>query len=230
MNGRSVNFEDRKIEKKKPFSVNDIDVNEILIFKEVLYGTKNLLKYFIGYIDEDDVIRPLCLKLPQMIGYLKEFDNSMTMSLRVDDSKLFKKYCKIWRTISGLLGTEFDSETVYGDTDSYIKTKVKMDENRANTNFQDKKVPKGDALYKCLSLILLDSIVKVGEKYYPQVFLEECKYVKRKNKMVNYINGYIEITSSDENDEFYSESDSGSNSNWNFLFSLFFLYNYFDIF
>ena len=52
------------------------------------------------------------------------FDDSM--SLRVDDSKLFKKYCKIWRTISGLLGTEFDSEPVNGDTDSYIKTKVKM--------------------------------------------------------------------------------------------------------
>ena len=80
---------------RKPFSVNDIDVNKVLISKEVVYGTKNSLKYFIGYIDEDDVIRPLCLKLPQMIGYLKEFDDSMTISLRTDDSKLFKKYCKI---------------------------------------------------------------------------------------------------------------------------------------
>ena len=69
----------------------------------------------------DDIIRPLCLKLPQMIGYLKEFDDSMTMSLRVDDNKLFKKYCKIWRIVSGLSGIEFDSEPVYGDTDSYIK-------------------------------------------------------------------------------------------------------------
>ena len=57
---------------------------------------------------------------------------------------------------------------------------------------------------------MLDSIVKVGKKYYPQVFLEECKYVKRKNKMVNYINDDIEITSSDENNDFYSESDSYS--------------------
>ena len=63
-----------------------------------------------------------------------------------------------------------------------------------------------------MSLIMLDSIVKVGKKYYPQVFLEECKYVKRKNKMVNYINDDIEITSSDENNDFYSESDSYSNN------------------
>ena len=135
--------------------MNDIDVNKILISKEFVYGTKNLLKYFIGYTDEDNVIRPLCLKLSQMIGYLKEFDDSMTMSLRVDNGKLFKKYCKIWRTISGLLGIEFDSEPVYGDTDSYIKTKVKIYDNRVNTNFKGKKVPKGDASYKCLSLIML---------------------------------------------------------------------------
>ena len=109
--------------------MSDIDVNKILISKEVVYGTKNSIKYFIGYIDKDDVIKPLFLKLPQMIGYLKEFDDSITMSLRVDDSKLLKNSCKIWRTISGLLGIEFDSEPVYGDTDSYIKTKVKMYDN-----------------------------------------------------------------------------------------------------
>ena len=45
-----------------------------------------------------------------MIGYLKKFDDSMTMSLKVDDSKLFKKYCRIWKTISGLLGVEPDSK------------------------------------------------------------------------------------------------------------------------
>ena len=164
MNGPSIIFDDKKIKKtifyrsRRPFSVNDIDVNEILISKEVVYGTKNSLKYFIGYIDEDNVIKPLCLKLPQMIGYFKEFNDRITMSLKVDDSKLLKKYCRIWRTIGGLLGIEFDSEPVYGDTDSYIKTKVKMYDNRVNTNYQGEEVPKGDASYKCLSLIMLDSI------------------------------------------------------------------------
>ena len=66
-----------------------------------------------------------------------------------------------------LIRIKFDSEPVYGDTDSYIKTKVKIYDNRVNTNFKGKKAPKGDASYKCLSLIMLDSIVKVGKKYYP---------------------------------------------------------------
>ena len=219
MSGTSTIFDDKKIKKnifyrsRKPFKSSDTDVKKIVLPKEVVYGTKNSLKYFIGYNEEEDVIRPLLLKLPEMIGYLKNFDDIMTMSLRVDDSKLFKKCCKTWRTIKGLLGIEFDSEPVYGDADSYIKTKVKMYDNRVNTNFQGKEIPKVDASYKCLSLIMLDSVVKVGKKYYPQVFLEECKYVKRKNKMFNYIDDDLGMTSSDDDDNgLFSESDSESDN------------------
>ena len=193
--------------------ISDGDINRIVISKEVVYGTKNSLKYFIGYNEEEGVIRPLLLKLPQMIGYLKKFDNNVAMSFRADDSKLFKKYCKIWKIIRNLLGIEFDSEPVYGDTDSYKKTKVNIFDNRVNTNFQGKEVPKVDASCKCLSLIMLDSVVKFGKKYYPHVFLEECKYFKRKNKIINCINDDMEITSSDDDDYyFYSESNSDSNN------------------
>ena len=73
MNGKSINFEDKKINKsvfyknKKLFNIHDIDVSKILVSKEESYGTKNSFKYFIGYND-DNVIRPLCIKLLQMIG------------------------------------------------------------------------------------------------------------------------------------------------------------------
>ena len=131
MNVKSINFEDKKINKsvfyrnKKLFNIHDIDVNKILVSKEELYGTKNSLKYFIGYND-DDVIRPLCIKLPQMIDYVKHFDSNKTMSFKVDDNKLLKKYNRMWEIISNLLNIEFDSEPVYGDNDKYIKTKIKI--------------------------------------------------------------------------------------------------------
>ena len=54
---------------------------------------KFLSKYFTGYND-DDVIRPLCIKLPQMIGYVKCFDNNKTMSFKVTDNNLLEKYTK----------------------------------------------------------------------------------------------------------------------------------------
>ena len=100
MSGKSINFDDKKINKsnfyknKNLFNLHDLDVNKILVSKKESYGTKNSLKYFIGYND-DDVIRPLCINLIQMIGYVKHFDNNKTMSFKVIDNKLLKKYNKI---------------------------------------------------------------------------------------------------------------------------------------
>ena len=214
MSEKSINFDDKKINKsnfyknKKLFNLNDIDVNKILVSKKESHGTKNAHKYFIGYND-GDVIRPLCTILLQMIGYVKHFDSNKTMSFKVSDNKLLKKYKKIWEKIGNLLSTEFDSEPVYGDVGKYINTKIKMYEDRVNTHFQGKKVPKENASYKCISLIMLDSVIRVNKKYYPQTLLEECKYVVRKNKMEILINNYLSFSSSDESD---NESDNESNN------------------
>ena len=137
-----------------------------------------------------------------MIGCVKNFDSNKTMSFKVSDNKLLEKYSKIWEKISNLMNIEFDSESVYGDNDKYIKAKIK---DRVNTNFQGKKVPKENASYKCLSLIMLDSVIRVNKKYYPQTLLKECKYVIRKNKMDNLINDDLDLKSSDESD---NESDN----------------------
>ena len=133
-----------------------------------------------------------------MIGYVKHFDSNKTMSSKVNDDKLLQKYNKIWENISNLLDIKFDSQLVYGDGDKYIKTKIKMYGNRVNTNFQGKKVPKENALYKCLLLIMLDSVIRANKKLYPQTLLEECKYVIRKNKMENFISNDLNLSSSDE--------------------------------
>ena len=53
------------------------------------------------------------------------------------------------------MNIKFDSEPVYGDNDKYIKTKTKLYGDKINTNFQGKKIPKENTLYKCLSSILL---------------------------------------------------------------------------
>ena len=95
MSGKSINFGDTKISKsdfyknKKLFKMKEIDINKILVSKKESYGTKNLLKCFIGYND-DDAIRPLFTKIPQMIGYVKHFDSSKTMPFKVTDNKLLK--------------------------------------------------------------------------------------------------------------------------------------------
>ena len=61
-----------------------------------------------------------------MIGYVKCFDGNKTMSFKVTDKKLLKKYKKLWVRVINLIAKEFDNKPVYGDTDKYIKTKIKI--------------------------------------------------------------------------------------------------------
>ena len=131
MSGQNINFDNKKnlksefYKNKKVNSIDDTDVNKILVFKKEPYGTKNSFKYFIGYND-NDVIRPLCIKLPQMTGYVRKFEGNKTMSFKISDKQLLKKYNQIWKKVEKLLKIELDSKPVYGDDDKYIKTKIKI--------------------------------------------------------------------------------------------------------
>ena len=108
-----------------------------------------------------------------MIGYVKHFDSNKAMSFKVIDNKLLKNYNKKSGKVSSSMNIKIDSEPVYGDNYKYIKTNIKLYEDRFITNFQDKKIPKENASYKCLSLIMLDSVIRAKKKYYPQTILEE---------------------------------------------------------
>ena len=95
-----------------------------------------------------------------MIGYAQYFNSNKTMSFNMNDEKLFKKYNKMWEKISNLMNIESDSEAVCGDNDKYIKTKIKLYGDKIVTNVQGKKIPKENASHKCLSLIVLDSLIR----------------------------------------------------------------------
>ena len=128
---------------------------------------------------------------------------------------VFNPLIVIWETVSNLLSIKFDSEPVYSDNDKYIKTKIKSYGDKTNTNFQGKtKIPKENVSCKCLSLIMLDSVIRA--KYYSQTFLEECKYKIKKKKMENLINDDLNPSSPDESDsESDNEFDNGSDNETN---------------
>ena len=103
MNGNSINFNNKNIEKsdfynknKKIFNIDNIDVNKILVSKKEQYGKYNSFKYFIGYND-NNVIRPLCLSIPKTTGYIDIYKkNKLVMALMVKDKQLLENYKKIW--------------------------------------------------------------------------------------------------------------------------------------
>ena len=118
------------------------------------------------------------VKFPQMIGYVKNFDGNKTVSFKVDDKKLLKKYNKIWEKIADLLDVQFAGDPVYGD-------------NTKSSN--------------CIALVAIDC-VRMNKKYYPQVYLCGCKYQIRKNRMENLINDDFDLSSSESEFEFDYES------------------------
>ena len=69
-------------------------------------------------------------------------------------------------------------------------------------------MPKEKAPCKCLSIIMLDSVIKANKKYYPQTFLEECKYIQEKIKTENYIDKDLEKSESDSDSNDESDIDN----------------------
>ena len=86
-----------------------------------------------------------------------------------------------------------------------MNTKIKTYKDSIITIFYNKngskKIPEEKVPHKCLSIIILDSVIYAYEKYYLQVFLEECKYMRENVKTKNNIDMELE-----------SESDSNSDS------------------
>ena len=190
---------------KKPITINEADIKQIVLsYKKSC--SKDSFKYFIGCRHKGNAFpSPLCVKLPQMNAYAKYFDkNSKYMNHLVKDEKILKKYLKIWNKIKSLIKKELNSEPVYND--KYIKTKIKIYNDRVYTNFQHNKISRDNEYCACLSVILLDSIfVNLNKKYYPQIFLEEYNYAGKNIKIVNIINEDLELSESD--DESHDESD-----------------------
>ena len=87
--------------------------------------------------------------------------------------------------------------------DKYIKTKIKIYNDKVYTNFQHNKIPKDNEYCACLSVILLDSIfVNSSKEYFPQIFLKECKHAIKDRKIVNTIDEDLELSvSNDESDD-----------------------------
>ena len=72
---------------KRPINIDEVDIRRIVLSSKHSYGNKSSSKYFIGYIN-NGIAFPilLCIKLPQMNGYTKYFDNiNKYMNLLVHD-------------------------------------------------------------------------------------------------------------------------------------------------
>ena len=187
---------------KRPISVKDININKIVVSSKVSFGKKGF-KYFNGY--KDAKIRPLCIFLPKISAYRRDFDETKYMSFLKKDVELSEKYTEIWEKVTNSIRKEFDSKPVHNE--KYLKTKIKSYNGKISTTFHNNKIPKEVSQFIYLLVILIDSVFRTCENYYPQAFLEECKYAVKEKKIAKYIIDNIKI-SPDSDRENSDEEDS----------------------
>ena len=119
------------------------DIDKIVISCKDSYDKTGSLRCFIGYIS--NYIKPLCIKVPQMNGYVKYFNGNKCMNLLVLDKELLKNNAVLDKISNlskkGLITIVYNNK--------YIKTKLKIYNNRINTNFHSSIKPEDNEYCTC---------------------------------------------------------------------------------
>ena len=175
MNKKTLKFNNIKLNKKEfhkskePIDLFSVDLDQIVVSEKFKHNDEGF-KYFIGY-QKGDIVKPLCIILPQMNGYIKYFENGgKNMSFMIKNDKVWDKYDKIWNVIKDKLGIKFHSEPVYEY--KYLRVKVREFDGIIKRNFLGNDVPKENMQYTCIACITINSVMKMDKKYFHQVYLE----------------------------------------------------------
>ena len=112
MSPKTIIFRDQEINRKEFYlskqaiPLDSVDLDKIAVSNKWKISDTTY-KYLCGYLN-NDVIRPLCVILPQMYGYIKYFDDGgRNMSFVTDDEEIYEKYSEIWEVVRKLLKAKF---------------------------------------------------------------------------------------------------------------------------
>ena len=167
MSEKTLKFNDIILNKKEfhkskePIDLFLVNVDQIVVSDKFKHN-KKVFKHFIGY-QEGEIVKPLCIILPQMSGYIKYFENDgKNMSFLIKDNEVWNKYNKIWEIIKDILGINFYSKSVYEY--KYLKAKVREFDGMIKTNFWRNNMPKENMHYTCIACITIDSVFRIDKK------------------------------------------------------------------
>ena len=188
MSEKALKFNNIRLNKKEfhnckqPIDLMSVNVDQIVVSDKFKDNNEDF-KYFIGY-QEGEVVKPLCIILLQMSGYIKYFKNGCkNMSFFIKGDNMLDEYNEIWDVIKKKLKRQFHSLP-----EKHLKTKVKEYDGVIKTNFSGNDVSKKYMHCTCIACITIDSVMKMEKKNFPQVYLEECKYKIKKMQMLRFIN------------------------------------------
>ena len=117
MSEKRLKFKNIKPNKKECYKSKE-PIDLWLVSYKFKHNDKGF-KHLIGYL-EGEIVKPLCIILPQMSGYIIYFENGgKNMSFFIKDDKVLEKYEQIWDLIKNKLGIKFHSEPIYKKKDTW---------------------------------------------------------------------------------------------------------------
>ena len=118
MSEKTLKFNNIRLHKKEfckskePIDLMSVNVDQIVLSDKFKHNNEGF-KYFIGY-QEGEIVRPLCIILHQMSGYIKYFENGgKNMSFLIQDDEVWEKYEQIWYVIKNKQGIKFHGKPIY---------------------------------------------------------------------------------------------------------------------
>ena len=152
MSSQKIKFGDKEVDKKKFFSSKEsvllysVDLSKIVVSSRWKLNDTTY-KYFCGYLNNDTtesssserIIKPLCVILPKMNGYIKYFDDGgKNKSFVTDDENVYEKHDEIWNVVKGLLKLKFTVSPIRDD--KYILAKLKIFRKKYITTFNNNNI------------------------------------------------------------------------------------------
>ena len=165
MSEKTLKFDNIRVNKKEfhkskqPVNLDLVNVDQIVISDKFKHSDGGF-KYFIGY-NEGEIVKPLCIILPQMSGYTQYFENGdKNIFFVIKDDDVLDKYNEIWNKIKNTLNIKFHSMPVYHE--KCIKVKVREFNGVIKTNLLVDGIPKENVHYACIACITIDSVMRMG--------------------------------------------------------------------
>ena len=163
MSEKTLKFDNIRVNKKElhkskqPINLDLVNVGQIVVSEKVKHSDDGF-RYFVG-CKEGEIVKPLCIILPQMSGYIKYFETGdKNMSLVIKDDDVLDKQNEIWENIKKKRNIKFHNIPVYDEKSK--KVKVREFNGMIKTNFLGDEMPKENVHYTCLACVIIDSVMR----------------------------------------------------------------------
>ena len=157
----------------------NINVDKIVVSNSFYCNKGKDMKFIIGYQTKDAAIVPLLIKTPKYIFSpqgVTQYNENSTYCMGFDlegYTDWINQYRLIWKAVEEQMSQSLTKESV--NKERYINPKLNIYDGEIKTIFHNKHIPENQRC-EATAILKIASVYKQGNNYYPQVFVEECKY------------------------------------------------------